>query len=98
MAMAPDGSRGVAAHYRVLFRTCPWRTRLPLRGLDPDARYAVTAWTSFDEPAASFERGGDELMSIGLAIEPAEPFADDGSDGRVVRGDFAFRLFDLRRL
>jgi alpha-galactosidase len=100
MVAAPDGSRAVAAHYRVLFRPMPIRDRLRLRGLDPAARYEVTAWDSFERPLGSFERGGDELMRIGIGIEPPEPSGgEEPPDGvRAVRGDFAFRLFDLRRL
>ena len=45
MVSAPDGTRAVAAHYRVLHRPLPVRDRLRLRGLDPDARYEVTAWS-----------------------------------------------------
>jgi len=101
MVSAPDGSRAVAAHYRVLFRPLPLRDRLRLRGLDPSARYEVTAWDAFDAPLGSFERGGDELMGLGIGIEPPEPAPAglEQADGiRVVRGDFAFRLFDIRRL
>jgi alpha-galactosidase len=101
MVLAEDGSRGVAAHYRVLFRPLPVRDRLRLRGLDPDARYEVTAWDAFDAPLGRFVRGGDELMRVGIGIEPPEPLPADTHppDGlRLVRGDFAFRLFDLRRI
>lgn len=71
-----------------------------LRGLDHDARYAVTAWSSFDEPLGTFERGGDDLMRAGIGIEPPEPMpADAWADGiRIARSDFAARLFDVRRL
>jgi alpha-galactosidase len=95
------GDRAVVGFYRVLHRPLPRRDRLPLRGLDPAARYEVTAWTSFDAPAAPVVRGGDELMRLGLRIEPPDPVAPDSEtpDGvRVVRGDFQFRLFDLRRV
>jgi alpha-galactosidase len=100
MVAADDGSRAVAAHYRVLYRPLPVRDRLRLRGLDPAARYEVTAWDAFDAPLGSFERGGDELMRVGIGIEPPDPLPalDEQPDGiRVVRGDFAFRLFDVRR-
>jgi hypothetical protein len=95
-----EGSRAVAAHYRVLSRPMPVRDRLRLRGLDPAARYEVTAWDTFDRPLGTFERGGDELMRVGIGIEPSDPLPalDEFPDGiRLVRGDFAFRLFDVRR-
>jgi hypothetical protein len=74
-----------------------------LRGLDPAARYEVTAWMSFDAPEGTFVRGGDELMGPGLRIEPPDPAPADEEmrtpDGTwTVRGDFHFRLFDLRRV
>jgi len=95
-----DADRAVAAHYRTLYHTNPPHTRLQLRGLDPAARYAVTLWTSFAGPEATFERGGDELMAVGLGIEPADPLPDDtrSPESRFIRGDFSFRLFDLRRV
>ena len=41
---AATARAAVAAHYRVLQRPIPVRDRLRLRGLDPAARYEVTAW------------------------------------------------------
>ena len=93
--------RAVVGFYRVLHRPWPRRDRLPLRGLDPAASYEVTAWTSFEAPEGTVVRGGDELMRLGLRIEPPDPLPPDlqAPDGiRIVRGDFQFRLFDLRRL
>ena len=101
MVTASDGSRALAAFYRVLFRPLPVRDRLRLRGLDPAARYEITRWTSFDGPDLTFERGGDELMAVGIGIEPpdGEIIAGENPDGhRHVRHDFTFRLFDIRRL
>jgi hypothetical protein len=100
MSLAPDGSRAVAAHYRVLQHPMRSRDRLRLRGLDASARYRVTVWTSFDAPAGSFERGGDDLMSVGLSIEPLEPMPEGiPNDGvRYVGSDFNFRLYDVVRL
>ena len=46
-------------------------------------------------------RGGDELMGLGMRIEPPDPVppGSESPDGiRIVRGDFAFRIFDLRRV
>ena len=101
MVSSADASRAVVAHYRVLQHPWPHRDRLAVRGLDPAARYAVTCWTSFEAPMPTFERGGDELMAVGLGIEPPDPMPEGreaGADGhRLVRGDFTFRLFDLRR-
>ncbi len=100
MVASDDGARAVVAHYRILHRPWPLRDRLALRGLDANARYAVSAWESFEAPMATIERGGDELMAAGLGIEPPDPLpAGAFSDGhRRVRGDFQARLFDLRRV
>ena len=99
MVAAADGSRAVAAQYRVLQRPMPMRDRLRLRGLDPSARYSVTAWSAFDAPLGTFERGGDELMRVGIGIEPPEPLPAGETDGiRIVRSDFGARLFDVKRI
>ncbi len=100
MSLAPDGSRAVAAHYRVLQHPMRSRDRLRLRGLDAAARYRVTVWRSFDAPAGSFERGGDDLMTVGLSIEPPEPMPGGiPNDGvRFLGSDFNFRLYDVVRL
>jgi alpha-galactosidase len=100
MVASADGSRAVVAHYRVLQHPMPVRDRLRLRGLDPSARYLVTAWSSFDAPLGTVERGGDELMRVGIGIEPQEPVpAGAWADGvRIVRADFTARMFDLRRV
>ena len=100
MVASADGARAVVAHYRVLGHPWPLRDRLAVRGLDASARYAVTCWTSFEAPMPAIERGGDELMSVGLGIEPPDPMPEGAyTDGhRIVRGDFTFRLFDLRRV
>ena len=52
---------------------CRGATGCPLRGLDPEASYEVTAWTSFDGPDETLVRGGDELMRLGLRLEPPDP-------------------------
>jgi hypothetical protein len=101
MVADEDGSRAVVGFYRVLGHPLPRRDRLVLRGLDPSARYEVTAWSSFDGPDGTAIRGGDELLSLGLRIEPRDPVPADAEtpDGvRLVRGDCQFRLFDLRRI
>ena len=80
----------------------PARDRLRLRGLDPAATYRVTTWLdTFEAPAATADRAGDELMAVGLGIEPPDmPLArGEASDGtRIVRGDYQARLFELRRI
>lgn len=102
MAVSADASRALVAHYRVLQHPWPLRDRLVVRGLDPAARYAVTCWDGFAAPMPTIERGGDELMAVGLGIEPPDPMPtgrDVGADGhRHVRSDFRARLFDLRRV
>jgi alpha-galactosidase len=100
MAVDRDGGHALVGHYRVLGHPGPVRNRLRLRGLDPAARYRVTTWTdTFEAPAGVVERAGDELMAVGLGIEPPDPMPDGaGFDGtRFVRGDFQARLFELVR-
>jgi alpha-galactosidase len=100
MVLDEAADRGVVAFYRVLSRPQPRRNRLRLRGLDPAASYEATVWTSFNGPDASIVRGGDELLRVGLRLEPPDPApGSEFPDGvRVVRGDFQYRLFDLRRV
>jgi alpha-galactosidase len=102
MAVDEAGSHAVVGFYRVLARPLPVRKRIRLRGLDPAATYRVTTWMdSFEAPVATADRAGDELMAIGIGIEPPDmPVpANTSPDGiRVVRGDFQARLFDLRRV
>jgi len=59
-----------------------------LRGLDPAATYRVRPWPS-SPGSGQAAWGGDELMTVGLAIEPADPPTGVG------RADFSARLFDL---
>jgi len=102
MVVDAGGSHAVAAFYRVLAQPIPVRSRLRLRGLDPDATYRVTTWLeSFEAPAATWDRAGDELLAVGIGLEPPDlPLPPDESfDGsRLVRGDFQARLFELRRV
>ncbi|HEY6569819.1 MAG TPA: alpha-galactosidase, partial [Candidatus Limnocylindrales bacterium] len=102
MAVDEAGDHAIVGFYRVLARPMPARNRLRLRGLDPAATYRVTTWMdTFGAPAATADRGGDELMAIGLGIEPPDmPFPiGEAADGtRIVRGDYQARLFDLRRI
>jgi alpha-galactosidase len=101
MVVDQSGSHAVVGFYRVLGHPLPVRNRLRLRGLDPAATYRVTTWMdTFEAPVASVDRAGDELMAIGLGIEPPDmPFPrGESSDGtRIVRGDFGARLFELTR-
>ena len=55
---------------------------------------------TFAAPAATADRTGDELMAVGLGIEPPDMAIppNESSDGtRLVRGDFQARLFDVVR-
>ena len=99
MVATPDRDHAVVGHYRVLARPIPARNRLRLRGLDPAARYDVTWWAAPGEPGPTFERGGDELMAVGLGIEPRDPLPREatGDGSRIVEGDFRARLYELRR-
>ena len=85
MAVDADASHAVVGWYRVLARPLPARNRLRLRGLDPAATYRVTTWLDdFAAPAGTADRAGDELLAIGLGIEPPDlPHAAQ----RVVRRD-----------
>jgi alpha-galactosidase len=101
MAVDPAGDHAIVGHYRVLAHPWPVRDRLRLRGLDPAAFYRVTTWTDgFETPVGTTERAGDELMAVGLGIEPPDPLpAGAMLDGhRIVRGDYQARLFELRRI
>jgi alpha-galactosidase len=88
MTVSHDRRRAVAAHYRVLGRPVPRSDWLRLRGLDPLTTYRVTPWPDA-AGLGGVTRGGDELMRVGLGIEPADP------PNGVAAGDFTARLFDL---
>ena len=101
MAVDGDGGHAIVGMYRVLHHPWPLRDRLRLRGLDPAATYRVTTWTdTLAAPVAVVERAGDELMAVGLGIEPPDPVPAGGDfDGHgIVRGDCAARLVELRRI
>jgi alpha-galactosidase len=101
MVVDEDGSHAIVGAYRALGRPLPVRNRIRLRGLDPAASYRVTSWIgTFAAPVATVDRAGDELLAVGLGIEPPDPLPprDESSDAsRLVRGDFQARLFELRR-
>jgi alpha-galactosidase len=91
MSVARDRSRAVVGWYRILARPLPGPSHLRLRGLDPDARYAVSVWPEADDAlvrANTLVRGGDELMAVGLLL-------DDHAWEAQARGDFEARLFVL---
>ena len=96
-----DSRRAIVGWYRTLSRPMPARDRLRLRGLDPAATYRVTCWAgSFGEPVGTFERAGDELMAVGLSIDPPDPELNPGREldpGRMPAGDFQARIFELVR-
>ena len=80
--------------YRTLSRPLPGPGLLRVRGLDPNACYAVSVWPDGDEwvvRANTLERGGDELMRQGL-------FLDDRAKESPLRGDFQGWIFELRRV
>ncbi len=94
MVVADDTSRALAGWYRTLARPLPGPSLLPLRGLDPARRYAVSVWPDGDDwlsRANTMERGGDELMATGL-------FLDDHAWESQGRGDFDARVFELVRV
>jgi alpha-galactosidase len=92
MVVDDDAARALVGWYRTLSRPLPGPGLLRLRGLDPDARYAVTVWPPDDGPVAqrnTAERGGDELMRQGL-------FLDDRATVSPLRGDFQALIFELQ--
>ena len=91
MVVADDLQRAVVGTYRILERPDPGTERLRLRGLDPAATYAVSAWPAVDDRLARAnvgERSGAELMGAGLVLE-FERWET------AARGDFWARLFVL---
>jgi alpha-galactosidase len=91
MTVSDDGRRALVGWYRVLSHTVPGPGLLRLRGLQAAARYRVAVWPPSDDALAranSLERGGDELMRVGL-------FLDDRAWESQARGDFTARIFEL---
>jgi alpha-galactosidase len=91
MVVDDDAGHALVGWYRALSLPLPGPSLLRLRGLDPKARYEVTVWPAADDAlvrANTLERGGDELMSVGL-------FLDDHAWEAQARGDFQARIFEL---
>ncbi len=100
MVVDADADHAIVGHYRVLAHPMPVRNRLRLRGLDAAATYRVTSWGSdFSGPGPAIERAGDELMAVGIGIDPPDPLPEGTEfDGiRLIYGDFHARLLDLVR-
>ena len=94
MVAADDAGQALVGWYRTLSHPLPGPSLLRLRGLDPQASYRVTVWPEADDwvtRANVLERGGDELMSLGL-------FLDDHARESQARGDFQARIFELERV
>ncbi len=101
MVVDAAADHAIVGHYRVLAHPMPVRNRLRLRGLDPSATYRVTLWGSdFSGPGPAIERAGDELMAVGIGIDPPDPLPQGAEfDGiRLIYGDFNARLLELVRL
>jgi alpha-galactosidase len=91
MAVGEDRRRAVVGYYRILGEPDPGPVRLRLRGLDPDATYAVAPWPADGVNLAREPRGrqtGADLMAAGIALEL-------GRHETMSRGDFWTRLFVL---
>ena len=91
MAVSDDQRQAVVGWYRTLSHALPGPSSLRLRGLDPSGRYRVNLWPDRDDwlkRSNIGERGGDELMSVGL-------FLDDHAWESQARGDFQARIFEL---
>ena len=100
--IAPDGSRAVVGYYQVLIRPVPHGTGSVCAGWTrmPGTR----SRPGLVRPAlGTFDRGGDELMRVGLGIEPPDPLPldappPDGPDrSRRLHVPYVRRAQDLRR-
>ncbi len=101
MVVDAAADHAIVGHYRVLAHPMLARNRLRLRGLDPSATYRVTPWGSdFAGPGRVVDRAGDELMAVGLGIDPPDPMPEGiPFDGiRLIYGDFHARLLELTRV
>lgn len=101
MIVDAAADHALVGHYRVLAHPILVRNRLRLRGLDPSATYRVTLWGGdFSRPDPAVERAGDELMAVGLGIDPPDPMPEgiDFDGSRLIYGDFHARLLELVRV
>jgi alpha-galactosidase len=100
MVVDETADHAIVGHYRVLAHPMPARNRLRLRHLLPAATYRITTWgADFSAPGAAVERAGDELMAVGIGIDPPDPLPDgvDFDGTRLILGDFHARLLELVR-
>jgi alpha-galactosidase len=91
MCVSDDRRRAIVGFYHVLQRPGAPTRRLPLRGLDAASVYRVTTWPAAGDPIDrdnAGERGGDELMRVGLLLASERRHSTR-------RGDFWSRLFVL---
>jgi alpha-galactosidase len=92
--VSEDARRAVVGVYRLLNGPNPQAVRIALRGLDPSRAYHVSMWPRSEAERDCVrtdnegERGGDELMAVGLSLAD-DPFSSAG------RGDFWSTLFVL---
>ncbi|MDR3276257.1 MAG: alpha-galactosidase [Treponema sp.] len=92
MVSSPDRSEAVVGFYRMLNHPNRQARRLPLRDLDPAARYELALWVEggfgwLDGLCNCGKRGGDELMNAGLLVDTGQ-----------WPGDFVSELFLLRKI
>ena len=94
MVVAADGAEAIVGVYGILNRPTPEPRRVRLRGLDPDATYAVSIWPVVEgDPlagAAAGPRSGADLVANGLIL-------DYDRHAAPALGDFWARLFVLER-
>jgi alpha-galactosidase len=71
MVVSADRAAAIVLYVQTLNHPTPPTDHLRLRGLDPARVYAVSAWPDADDAVVrdnTGQRGGDELMSIGLSL------------------------------
>jgi len=86
MFISEDGREALVFYFNVLNEANSVLRRLRLKGLDPQANYAVEPLDGWqDAGGAAGVYGGDQLMYAGLTLQTGH-------------GDFQSRLFRLRRV